>query len=172
MNIKDTSGSTALTVAVESDSLRNLILDPDTSALQCVQRLLKAGARINTGYQFKTLFKVQASDAEKRILQVPALLLAAGERLKREQIKNVKYNPEREILLSTPDSVKRRRREMALKRPCRKRIRKHLLELDLHRNLFLRVHQLPLPKNLTSYLVHQVSLDTQLWECNSDRDFW
>ena len=172
VNIRDTLDRTALTVAVESDSLRNLTLDTDTSILKCVQFLLRAGARINTGYQFKTLFTAQASEAEKHTLQVPALLLASGEGLEREQIKNVKYNLEGQILLFTPDSLKRGRREMALKRACRKRIRKHLFTLDPHRNLFLRVQQLPLPENLTSYLVHQVSLDTELWECDSDRDFW
>ena len=172
VDIRDTLGGTALTVAVESDSLRNLILDTDTSILKCVQLLLKVDARINTGYQSKTLFIAPASDAEKHILHVPALLLAARERLEREQIKNVEYNPEREILLFTPESLKRRRREMALKRACRKRIRKHLLTLDPHRNLFLRVGQLPLPENLTSYFLHQVSLDREVWDCDSDWDFW
>ena len=169
VNIRSTCGSTALTVAVEADSLRNLVQDMDTDSLKCVQLLLRAGARINTGYQFKTLF-TQASDAEKNTLQVPALLLAAGEHLEVEQIKDVNYNPEGEILLFTPDGVKRRRREMTLKMACRRRIRSHLLELDPNRNLFLRVEQLPLPENLTSYLVHNVLLDTEHWE--RDWDFW
>ena len=159
----------ALAVAVEADSLRNLVQDMDTDSLTCVQLLLRVGARIKTGYQFKTLF-TQASDAEKNTLQVPALLLAAGEQLEVEQIKDVGYNPEGEILLFTPDAVKWRRREMALKTACRRRIRNHLLDLDSNRNLFLRVEQLPLAENLASYLVHNVSLDTELWE--RDWDFW
>ena len=77
VNIRSTCGSTALTVAVEADSLRNLVQDMDTDSLKCVQLLLRAGALINTGYQFKTLF-TQASDAEKNTLQVPALLPCSG----------------------------------------------------------------------------------------------
>ena len=169
VNIRSTCDSSALTVAVQADSLRNLVQDTDTESLKCIQFLLRAGARINTGYQFKTLF-TQASDADKNTLQVPALLLAAGEHLEVEQIKDVIYNPEGEILLFIPDGVKQRRRGMAMKTTCRRRIRNHLLELDPHRNLFLRVEQLPLPENLTSYLVQNVSLDTELWEW--DWDFW
>ena len=141
----------------------------DTDSLKCVQLLLRAGALINTGYQLKTLF-TQASDAEKNTLQVPTLLLAAEEHLQVEQIKDVSYNLEGEILLFTPDGVKQRRQETALKTACRKRIRNHLLGLDPNRNLFLGVEQLPLPENLTSYVVHNVSLDTEHWEW--DWDFW
>ena len=105
VNIRSTCGSTALTLAVESDSLRNLVQEMDTDSLKCVQLLLRAGALTNTGYQFKTLF-TQASDAENNTLQVPALLLAAGEHLEMEQIKDVNYNSQGEILLFTPDAVK------------------------------------------------------------------
>ena len=35
----------------------------------------------------------------------------------------------------------------------------HLLKLDLHENLFVRVPRLPLPKALKSYLLYDQTLD-------------
>ena len=42
---------------------------------------------------------------------------------------------------------------------CREVIRKHLLKLDLHTNLFVRAPQLGLPKSLTSYILYDQSLE-------------
>ena len=43
---------------------------------------------------------------------------------------------------------------LCLKEKCRNVIRKHLLELDPHENLFIRVPRLGLPSLLTEYLLY------------------
>ena len=42
---------------------------------------------------------------------------------------------------------------------CREVIRKHLLKLDPHSNLFVRIPELTLPSALNKYLLFNVSLD-------------
>ncbi len=60
--------------------------------------------------------------------------------------------------------------DLDLKNQCRKVIRKHLLSLDSHTNLFIQVPQLQmtneragLPEKLVSYLLYEQSLDVD-WE--------
>ena len=48
--------------------------------------------------------------------------------------------------------------EMCLRHLCRKTIRNHLLELDPHQNLFVRVPRLGLPTALSDYLLFTMSL--------------
>ena len=64
---------------------------------------------------------------------------------------------------------------------CRMVIRKHLLKLDLHENLFLRIPRLGLPSRLAKYLLFDTSLDENDWDrCESspshgqplDTSFW
>ena len=52
----------------------------------------------------------------------------------------------------------------SLKHLCRWSIRNHLLEISLE-NLFVRLPQLVLPPLLVSYLLYNVSLDTE--ECGT-----
>ena len=68
-----------------------------------------------------------------------------------------------------PDYVKQQDEERHLKHLCRVRIRNHLLELDPHENLFVRVPELRLPKSLTSYLLFDVTVDDL--SDDSDNDF-
>ena len=42
---------------------------------------------------------------------------------------------------------------------CRTKIRKHLLQLDKHTNLIVRIPQLGLPTSLTEYLLHDIAID-------------
>ena len=49
--------------------------------------------------------------------------------------------------------------ELRLSDLCRERIRNHLLELDPHQNMFVRVPRLGLPATLARYLVHDMSID-------------
>ena len=51
--------------------------------------------------------------------------------------------------------------DFSLKRLCRKAIRKHLLQVDKHTNLFTRVTQLELPGHLPEYLVYDMSLEKE-----------
>ena len=47
--------------------------------------------------------------------------------------------------------------KLILKHICRRMIRKHLLKLDRHRNLFVNIPQLGLPSIITEYLLYGVS---------------
>ena len=51
---------------------------------------------------------------------------------------------------------------LSLKRMCREAVRKHLLNVDPHENLFVRIPQLGLPSILSEYLLYDVSLDDEL----------
>ena len=48
--------------------------------------------------------------------------------------------------------------EICLRHLCRKAIRNHLLKLDLHQNLFIRVPRLGLPAALNKYVLYGMSL--------------
>ena len=58
-----------------------------------------------------------------------------------------------------PEVLKFQEEKLELKHICREAIRKHLLKLDLHSNLFVRVPQLGLPSIVTEYLLFNQSLD-------------
>ncbi len=67
---------------------------------------------------------------------------------------------------------------LGLKNQCRKVIRKHLLTLDPHTNLFIRVPQLQqtedregLPKTLTSYMLYNQSLQVHRDQLDPDNKF-
>ena len=47
--------------------------------------------------------------------------------------------------------------KLNLKHICRRMIRKHLLKLDRHKNLFVRIPQLGLPSIITEYLLYGMS---------------
>ena len=50
-------------------------------------------------------------------------------------------------------------REISLKSWCREAIRNHLLDLDPHTNLFIRVPLLSLPSLLQRYVLFELSLE-------------
>ena len=64
--------------------------------------------------------------------------------------------------------------ELNLKHMCRETIRKHLLDIDPHENLFIRVPKIGLPSSLTKYLLYDVSLedDPEEEEMSSDDGFY
>ena len=86
------------------------------------------------------------------------MLFAAGESVDQTKVKKVPHylKPSAEIYL---------------KNICRETNRKHLLQMN-DVNLFVRVPQLGLPHLMTSYLLHDVTLDDEEEdnEDNSDSD--
>ena len=100
---------------------------------KCVKLLLKSGLRINT--------RDMSFISDKVVKEFHA----AG-------VTSIRHN-------QIPDYVKQEDEKRHLKHLCRVRIRNHLLELDPHQNLFLRVPQLGLPKSLASYLLYDVTVD-------------
>ena len=51
--------------------------------------------------------------------------------------------------------------DLCLFRLCRLRIRKHLMEVDKHTNLFVRIPQLGLPCSLEIFLLYNISLKVE-----------
>ena len=104
--------------------------------VRCVRLLLQSGAEI------------YARPTGRKPLDKPSVLLlyAAGQQLNGHELKIVT-----EILHET--------QRLCLKHLCREAIREHLLELDPYTHLFGRVPRLGLPRLITEYLLHGVSLD-------------
>ena len=163
VNVLNNNDKSALFVAVHANSMRSIALDPDSNTLHCVQILLKAGAHVNTGFVPECLYTLKP-DKNTRQIEVPMLLLAAGQKLDR-----VKY-VDCDLNLSVPNYVKHGNTKQSLKHACRKSIRKYLLEIDPYLNLFVRIDKLGLRESLASYIVHNFSLDIEC--CEYDCDFW
>ena len=121
-----------------------------------VKRLLRAGIHIN---QFTSIYSENAisSFLHRRSFyrDTIVLLYAAGERPK--TLEGIEKD-------EIPKDLKFK---LELKHICREAIRKHLLKLDLHWNLFSRVPRLGLPSALCKYLLFNASLDD---DDNDDND--
>ena len=119
---------------------------PSVAMVECVRSLLLAGANVNvekiSGYNCQAeICRLQELNSNASSLQlVINLLLAAG-----EELVDVEY----------PDASAE---EICLKDPCRRVIRKHLLNLNRNENLFVRVPRLEIPAVLKDYLLFYQTL--------------
>ena len=105
-------------------------------AMKRIKVLLMAGACINiNGENMMNLGNVGQNDDKKELFE---LLSAAGETLKKD------------LSLESPE-------QMSLMNLCRVAIRRHLLELDAHVNLLVRIPNLGLPPRITEYVLYGVS---------------
>ena len=145
-----------------------LIAAARSGSIHCMRSVLRAGADVNIsdshGYNalevlIETFQRTNCSQTKNCIL----LLVAAG-----KMISQSRYNELRHSLLpdddGDDDDVEKNRKtfkklRLQLQHNCRATIRKHLLGLDPHQNLFKRIRQLPLPPALMSYLLLDVSLN-------------
>ena len=142
VNAMDREGRTALlSLSLES-----------RCPLKYAKLLLKAGANVNKTNETNSALVshfYQRFYHDKNFLE---LLYAAGE------------------LVDLPrwiqDEEGRSGRQLSLKDLCRMSIRDHLLHLDRHSNLFIRVPKLGLPSLLARYLLYDITLDT----CEMDTD--
>ena len=139
-----------------------------TNAVRCTQLMLKSGVQINRRDMFRknsletALIELYKSKSTKTCAKVaPMLLFAAGVKLNRKLKRNEgvpsPFIKRREFLHFLPLSGC----NFCLKHLCRKAIRKHLLQVDKHTNLFTRVTQLGLPGHLPEYLVYDMSLEKE-----------
>ena len=170
VNITDYDGSTVLHFWLNRNYLRN-----EKNCLQCIKRLLRAGIRINipkgwlciiggrgeTALQllldYKNIYK--DDDPKTEIYKKHVYLLyAAGETLDGTEGKKI------------PEELKFEEEKLKLKHICREAIRKHLLKLDRHANLFVRAPDLGLPRILTEYMLYDQSLDKDNDDGDSDND--
>ena len=60
--------------------------------------------------------------------------------------------------IDVPEYLRERHFTYTLKDVCREAIRKHLLNINPHLNLFMRIPQLGLPTRLASYLLYEEDL--------------
>ena len=145
VNISDIHGDTPLYHALIHGNL-----NPD-STIKSVKLLLLAGSSVNIankGGQYccavVDLLRHFGRCRASFVLDVERYLLAAEERLD-------KALPEEGSQTS-----------LFLSHLCRETIRKHLLKLDRHGNLFVRVPKLGLPATVDSFLLFNVSLSDEV----------
>ena len=129
-------------------------------SVKCVHLLLKAGVHVNIKFMgHNSLLIGYLYDNRHPDEIIVNLLYAAGE--------VVEY-PRRCVLipewLQGVKAVIKREKCGNLKDLCRVLIRTHLLNLDLHSNLFVRVPRLELPSLLTQYLLYDITLDVTCTE--------
>ena len=137
----------------------------EKNCLQCIKKLLRAGIHINIfnklegknalkillrykstnqGF-YKTIFT--GVDTEVNYKDAMKLMYAAGETLE--------GTDEGEL----PEELQFEEEKLELKHICREAIRKHLLKLDFHSNLFGRIPKLGLPSLVTKYVLYDQSVD-------------
>ena len=97
------------------------------------------------------------------------MLFVAGERLDGLTVRETDKSG-REKKVSVPIYLLFKDLKFHLKHLCREEIRKHLLDLDPHKNLFLRVPQLPIPDIVIDYLLYDISIETESDDDDDDND--
>ena len=149
VNATDKEGNTPLIIA----SGRSL-----PGQVECLKVLLISGAKVNL-FNNKKLNALchhinKSKDWNKPPDRTMVLLLyAAGETLDCITIDEDDENTS--CVLDYLD-----KREINLKEMCRERIRKHLLQLNLHQCLLNKIPELGLPTLITHYLLYNVASDT------------
>ena len=90
------------------------------------------------------------------------LLYAAGEMVNDPvSLCHHNYQVSSSDLCDLLEELKFEEEKLELKHICREAIRKHLLKLDPHLNLFGRIPRLGLPNALNMYLLFNVSLEEE-----------
>ena len=133
--------------------------------VNCIKSLLRAGAHVNIcpqrdehnaieyliaksdGWQVAEMFKTKA-----------LLLFAAGEQLAERRVWE-QWSGDTAYVNILKYLQRLRRPKMFLKDVCRHAVRKHLLEIEPHENLFIRIPKLGLPDIVTKYLLYNMSVD-------------
>ena len=153
------------------------------NAVKCTQLMFKSGVQVNRKDDWflqnaleNLLIELYRNRSRKDCETVaPMLFFAAGEKLHRK----VEMEGDIPFSIVFDETIKRRRllrflplngRDFSLKHLCRKAIRKHLLQVDKHTNLFTRVTQLGLPEPLPEYLVYDMSLEKEYTFDEDDDD--
>ena len=153
VNIKDTDNDTILIRAAGRNK-----------STGCVRLLLKAGAKINMNCTALRRNIICQKIPNKDLCM---LLYAAGETIDGTTIKGKTWRGSMKII-SVPDYLLHEDLKLNLQHQCRETIRKHLLAIDRHENLFGRIPQLGLPSSLGKYLLYNMSLNAD--DDNDDDD--
>ena len=148
VNCVDEHGNTVLMrAAFEFDKEKKTV----ETRLSCVNLVLQAGARVNkTNRQDRNALDRCLCNQPMRFTEdIARLLFAAG-----EKIRDAK--PKSDILKklkAKEDDI------MSLKAICRKSIRRHLLDLDPHLNLFQRIPKFEATHVVKEYMLFRCTLD-------------
>ena len=136
VNIADNEGCTALHALMYNVSS----FQERAHFFKSIKALLAAGAKVNkvttSGRTVASLYYQHTQHSQRNRRKVMKLLLAAG-----EQVMAVHGN------------------RLNLSKLCRNIIREHLLKIDPHENLFVRVPRLGLPLIITRHLLNRQTLE-------------
>ena len=119
--------------------------------LSTTKLLLKYGSHVNGTNSFgDNALTRHIAYIDPIYRNLATLLFAAGETTGSTGNRNKR---------SVPEFLQFKELKLCLKHLCREATRKHLIRLNPHINLFLRIPQLGLPSLLTEYLLNEISLE-------------
>ena len=152
VNTKTRNGYTALMRAAQHEHT------------QCVKQLLHAGALVNVRSRNFHNALTELIFRRRGYQRLCMILLAAGETVGptvgRRLNRRFRHSLERYAMIRypVPKFLLCIGQGQCLKAKCRETIRNHLLDLDYHKNLFLRVPRLGLSAALNHYLLYEMSV--------------
>ena len=139
---------------------------------KAVKVAIKQGARVNIrnicGQNSLEYYLAMGRERDEKL---ELLLFAVGELLDVRNVRRFSYrldgpkpvecmDPDRPgSPVAVPDCLVDENQTICLKSFCRKAIRKHLLKINLHTNLFERTPRLELPGQLQDYMLYGTTLD-------------
>ena len=143
---------------------------------KCCRLLLKhhstqINKRDRSGHNALTIYMLQCDTINRDLC---SLLFAAGETVPQTISRNTVPEPKCVVdclpkSVSVIEYLPQIKIYFYLTELCREAIRKHLLELDPHTNLFDRILRLGLPKPLIEYLLFHATLDSSYPENNDTK---
>ena len=135
--------------------------DAGTSLIPTAMLLLKLGAHVNKVNHFgNNALRCHIRNGRGLNKRLAMSLFAAGEKIHDTPVSSLRlygfYIIEK---YPVPEFLLNNDLKLCLKHLCREAIRKHLIDLDPHENLFNRIPKLGLPSLVNEYLLYDVSLD-------------
>ena len=144
VNLSNDRGNTALVMVADHGNVHE------------IQVLLKFGAHVNK------VRMLDGNSLERHLRfcypqneQLVMFLFAAGEIIEENFTKERRSDGS----FVVPEYLQKLEQNLELKNLCRKAIRKHLIDLDPHDNLFNRIPKLGLPSLVNEYLLYNMSLE-------------
>ena len=150
-------------VAIKTEKVRSI---------RRIIHLLKAGSEINRlDHLGRNSLQFSMEDNQRNVKDIHMLLYAAGETLDGPTVPTDDFTNGGIMHISIPEYLQELRENLDLKHLCREAIRKHLIDVDPHRHLFVRIPKLGLPSLMTEYLLYDCSLDyRRAADCENDVD--
>ena len=164
VNAVDNFGINVLISVLVSHSIRSI----PSIKVKCTKLLLLSGAKINIcNTSGNDMLKKCTQDFKKFCdKETITLLFAAGYVIDAQTLLRIKDGDTTSLV----DICDQLNQKFCLQHSCRETIRKHLLELDRHGNLFCRIPKLGLPSSLADYLLYYISvaINDDEYDCGND----